>query len=1069
MTSDMHSLHVRLRAFATAAGLIAMCGSAAVLCGWAMDIPWLLGFSTRFVTMKPPTAAGFFFSGLSLWLLAPGDSIAAARRRFAQASAFLVALVGVATLVEFASGLDLHFENILFRHALYATGIPNPGRPSIATSLGFTFLGIAFILLDRETSRGWRPAEFLCFAAVLLALLNTLGYIYDVRDLYRTFHNNSMAVHTAVLFLLLGLGGLAARPDRGFVGILNGPGVAGRMARQLLPASTFFIVMIGWFRLMGERLGFYGTSFGLALFASSNITMFCILVLLAARSMSASEEQLGAATRELALSNDRADQTNARLAAIVESSDDAVISKTLGGIITSWNSGAERIFGYSAEVAVGQPMLMLFPHDRIAEEALILNRVAKGEAVEHFESARIRNDGTRILVSATVSPVRDASGTIIGASTIARDITDSRRIERAIEEGEARFSAIIGAAMDAVITIDEQQRVTMFNPAAEKMFGCSAQNALGQTLDRFIPKRFRADHAHHVGVFGDTHVTRRQMGRIGSIYGLRSSGEEFPIEASISHAQVHGQKLFTAIIRDVTESKRAQEEFRQQASLLDLAPVVVRDMDNRIILWTRGAQQLYGYSKQEATGRISHELLKTQFPGPRAEIEDALHRQGDWEGELSHATSDGRRVFVASQWVLHHDAEGKPVRILEVNTDITERKRAQASQLRSQKLESLGTLAGGVAHDFNNILLAINGNAKLAMSDLPPDHPVQESLSEIAKAGARAADLVRRILAFSRPQEQKHVAQPFQPVIEEALKLVRATLPASIQIETHFPPSLPAVAMDSTQIHQVIVNLATNASHAIGDKPGTIDVRLTDRMLTPDDLLANPDLRQGRYVLLCVSDSGCGMDRATLDRIFDPFFTTKPVGQGTGLGLSVVHGIVSSHEGAISVYSQPGQGTAFNLYFPAVEAAVRPALSVQKPSARPERSEHLLYVDDEEGLVFLGTRVLQRLGYKVTGHTDANVALDDFRSRPNDFAAVITDLSMPRMSGFALARELMKVRPGVPIIMTSGYVRPEDQAAAEALGIHHVILKPSTADDLGRALDDLLTKEVSVATPEKNL
>jgi signal transduction histidine kinase len=259
-----------------------------------------------------------------------------------------------------------------------------------------------------------------------------------------------------------------------------------------------------------------------------------------------------------------------------------------------------------------------------------------------------------------------------------------------------------------------------------------------------------------------------------------------------------------------------------------------------------------------------------------------------------------------------------------------ELKRVQTLQLRSQKLESLGNLAGGVAHDFNNILLAINGNAKLALEDLPPGHPACQNLSEIAKAGARAADLVRRILAFSRPQDQERKPQPVKPVVEEALELVRATLPASIHIDCAFSTDLPLVALDSTQLHQVIVNLATNASHAIGDKPGTITLRLDSRTFLAADRLAVPEVREGRYVCLTVSDDGCGMDRATLDRVFDAFFTTKSVGQGTGLGLSVVHGIVTSHGGAITAYSQPGYGTSFVLYFPVV-----PHRHSSHPSFRP--------------------------------------------------------------------------------------------------------------------------------------
>ncbi len=1062
----MNPFYLRMQRFAFAAGASAVFVSLAVLIGWAADIPWLTNISPRFVTMKPLTALCFIFSGASLCSLVFSSSTAIARSRFARALALPVVIIGISTVVEFSAGVDFGFEDLVLGPALQATGLPAPGRLSLASAVSFVLLGLALFSLDFEDEWGVRLSQAFSLCVSDIAMVHLLGYVFDFEDLYRTFHGNSMAIHTAGLFFVLGLGVFSARPNRALAATFNSPTIAGRMARRLLPFAVALTTAVACVRLVFQRFGYYGTGFGLSLFASATITMFALLLFWATRSLNESFEQLEVASRDLARSTEESNRSNARLASIVEHSDDAIISKNLDGIISSWNRAAERIFGYSASEAVGQSIRMLVPSDLLTDEAAILRLIASGQSVSHYEAVRLRKDGARILVSVTISPIRDSAGVIIGASKVARDITEIRKIEKSVAQHEARLAAIIGAAMDAVITVNDEQRITMFNPAAEIMFGCKAPSAVGSHLDRFIPQRFRADHVEHIRNFGTTNTTRRRMGRLNSVFGVRCNGVEFPVEASISQTEVNGEKLFTVILRDITDRRRADEEFRQQAALLDLAPVIVRDLENRIILWTRGAQQLYGFSREEALGRNSHELLQTEFPVSLAHIAQAFHRDGAWEGELRHRTRDGRTVFVASQWVLHYDASGKPARILEINTDLTELKRVQTSQMRSRKLESLGTLAGGVAHDFNNILSAINGNARIALEDLPLHHPVRPYLTEISKAGARATDLVRRILAFSRPQESKCDPTSIQPVVEEALSLVRATLPASIQIEFKSSGRLPPVAIDPSQLHQIIVNLATNASHAIGDRPGLITVRLTARSLNADDCQGTPGLHEGRYVCLTLSDDGCGMDRATLDRIFDPFFTTKPVGQGTGLGLSVVHGIVSGCDGAISVYSQPGKGTSFLLYFPASEPSGSDVAPLPaQPDHKATHHENLLFIDDEEALVMLGTRFLERLGYRVTGHVDAISAIAEFRADPSRFAAVVTDLSMPKINGFEVARQILSIRPGIPIVLASGYVRPEDEQQAASIGIRRVLLKPSTIDVLAQTLDEILA---SVKTPSES-
>ncbi len=381
--------------------------------------------------------------------------------------------------------------------------------------------------------------------------------------------------------------------------------------------------------------------------------------------------------------------------------------------------------------------------------------------------------------------------------------------------------------------------------------------------------------------------------------------------------------------------------------------------------------------------------------------------------------------------------------------------RAAEAQLRSQKLEALGTLAGGIAHDFNNALQAISGNNVLARRSLPSDHPAQAFLSEVETASARASDLVRRILTFSRPQEQRREVLELQTVIGEALKLVRATLPAQIAIHAELGQDVPGILADATQIHQLVVNLATNASHAIGSAGGRIDVWLGTTHFDSHSDTASTGLRSGDYAVLHFSDDGCGMSDATIDRIFDPFYTTKPVGQGTGLGLSVVHGIMKGLGGAVIVRSELGHGSTFSLYFPTTRAkSVPPPPSREEP--RAPGVERVLFVDDEEVLVALGMHILDALGYKATGTSRPLEALQIFAASPDDFDVVVTDLSMPGLSGFQLAQQLLEVRKDVPVIMMSGYLGPEEMATARRLGVRELLLKPASMDDLARALHRVL-------------
>ena len=412
--------------------------------------------------------------------------------------------------------------------------------------------------------------------------------------------------------------------------------------------------------------------------------------------------------------------------------------------------------------------------------------------------------------------------------------------------------------------------------------------------------------------------------------------------------------------------------------------------------------------------------------------------------------------------------------------DITERKHGEIAreqleaQLReSQKMEALGTLAGGVAHDFNNIVATILGNVELACQDVGPAHAAIESLEEIRKAGTRAKELVRQILVFGRRQTLERRMILLEPVVQESTRFLRAMLPAGVNLTVECAAGVPAVLADANQIQQVLLNLCGNAWQALQgqERQGVIEVRVDERTVGDVQMTESErrlsteriDLRPGRYACLAVSDNGTGMDAATRARIFEPFFTTKPVGEGTGLGLSVVHSIVKDHDAGIEVRSSPGEGTTFRIYFP---AAAEPGAAAQVESmafgqagfgpaaeqAPHGDGKHILYVDDDDSIIFLMTRLLQRRGYRVSGFTDPRAAIVALTEDSAQFDIAVTDYNMPGMSGLDVARAMRKVRADLPIALASGYITEELRAKAPAAGVNELVYKPNTADELCEAI-----------------
>nr|MBL0731588.1 response regulator [Desulfobacterales bacterium] len=389
----------------------------------------------------------------------------------------------------------------------------------------------------------------------------------------------------------------------------------------------------------------------------------------------------------------------------------------------------------------------------------------------------------------------------------------------------------------------------------------------------------------------------------------------------------------------------------------------------------------------------------------------------------------------------------------------SEKKHLEEQLLHAQKMEAIGTLAGGIAHDFNNILGVIVGYTELALLDMPETDPLRGKLDQVLKASGRATDLVKQILAFSRKDKQKLMPIRISPIVKEALKMLRSSLPATIEIRTDIKNSSMPILSDPSQIHQILMNLCTNAAHALPDNKGLLEVRLYEVDVDQDTASGHADLQTGHYQKLTVSDNGEGIKPAIMDRIFDPFFTTKGPGKGTGMGLAVIHGIIKRCKGAIMVDSEPGKGTTFQIFFPSTDAKIVEKIEFHKNI--PNGNEKILYIDDEKQIIEFGREILEGLGYKVIATTSATDALEIFRAEPDSFDMVITDMTMPGMTGMELARKISIISPGIPIILCSGYnsASTTKEEAIEA-GIREIMMKPFTRYEIATVIRNMLDKSV---------
>ncbi|MBN4003365.1 response regulator [Nostoc sp. LPT] len=634
---------------------------------------------------------------------------------------------------------------------------------------------------------------------------------------------------------------------------------------------------------------------------------------------------------------------------------------------------------------------------------------------------------------------------------------ERQRADNALRQSEERFRVALKNSPIFVYNQDRDLRYTwVYNPPS----GLTVEEILGKQDLNIIP----VEDAQHliaikrgvlttgIGTREEVSITIKETTRYYdlTVEPLRNETQEI-VGVTCASIDISERQ---AALRD---RKLAEEKIREQAALLNVTTdaICVRDLNNQIIFWNKGAETLYGWQATEAWGKNASELL---YDEPSPEIEAALLQvisKGKWQGELTKLTKMNKEILVASRWSLVCDERGKPKSILTVDTDITEKKHLEAQLFRAQRLESIGTLASGIAHDLNNILTPILAGAQLLPLKFPNADERTRHLLEILEINARrGADLVKQVLSFARGVEGKHITLQLRHIIVEIAKILKETFPKSIEISTDVPQNLWMVSGDSTQLHQVLMNFCVNARDAMSNS-GTLSISAENILIDANYARMNLEAKEGPYIVITVSDTGVGIPKEMLDRIFEPFFTTKDVGQGTGLGLSTVLGIVKSHGGFVNVYSEPESGTSFKVYLPAVGG-----IETLSPENLPPQTGHgelILVVDDEAAIQEITITSLEAHNYKILVASDGIEAIALYAQNRDKISAVLMDIMLPSLDGLTAMRTLQKINPQVKIIASSGLMSDNKLSAVAAIGVNTFLSKPYTVNELLLSLQKVLS------------
>lgn len=626
---------------------------------------------------------------------------------------------------------------------------------------------------------------------------------------------------------------------------------------------------------------------------------------------------------------------------------------------------------------------------------------------------------------------------------------------KALQSSEARFRRLIESNVIGVVFSRIDGTITDANDAFLQIIGydrtdLETGNLNWQTITPPEYAHLNQIAIAELSISGSFNAFEKQY--------FRQDGSR--ISVMIGGASLDESKqAIVSFVLDLTQHKQAEDKIREQAALLNITTdaILVRDLDNKIHYWNKGAENIYGWKVEEAIEQDANQLLY------RPDLEDqlkvaqkSLKDLGSWQGELYQVNKQGKEIIVSSRWTLMSDPQGNPKSVLTVNTDITEKKQLESQFLRTQRLESLGTLAGGIAHDLNNILAPVLAIAQLLKLKFPDADEQSKHLFEIIETNTkRGAALVKQVLQFARGVEGKRAIVQIKHLIYEVNQIVEKTFPKSIELETNLARELWLVSGDVTHLHQMLMNLVVNARDAMPNG-GKLTISAENFFVDQHFARMNLDASVGPYIKLTVKDTGSGMSAEIVDRIFEPFFTTKDIGKGTGLGLSTVRGIVKSHAGFIDVFSKVGEGTEFKVYLPTVEASVSP--SAEPLNSLNGNAEWILVVDDERAILETTKVSLETYNYHVLTASDGIEAISLCAKHKNKIAVALVDMMMPSMDGFTTIQALQKISPQIKAIAISGFV--SNDKLREANGIKHFIVKPYTIQELMQMIQNILAEPV---------